>query len=293
MSGGIDLGSQFNFTSALPLDARDIVANLTARDAIASGIRYIGLKTFCLADKKTYQLQAGITNADWVDISSSYYLSTANALTALSGGGQTGATLASANINRFTTVAAVGDSAILPAAKAGLEIMIINDGANDMNIFPASTESIDALSANAAYSLSVDNKNVTFVCPVDGIWRSKAGGGGTGKPDLFGSTASPRIIGATGILSSNADMSTKSMDQIIFVQTSGSEIIVTANPRIQAGTVVGQRMRIFGTSSANYIVLQDGNGLSLAGGDSWYSFLGNMIELVWDGANWFETYRRG
>ena len=119
---GIVLGSQFSVQTALPLDDRDTVADNTARDAINSGRRYIGFKTFSIASLKTYQLQTGITNSDWVDISASTSLTTADTLTAFAGGGQASALALTAQINRVTTVATAGDSVKLPAATAGAQV---------------------------------------------------------------------------------------------------------------------------------------------------------------------------
>ena len=65
-----------------------------------------------------------------------------NGLVALAGGAQSGATAigtisgsGGATMNRFTTVATTGDSAILPAASPGLRYYVENAGANSMNIF--------------------------------------------------------------------------------------------------------------------------------------------------------------
>jgi len=62
----IPLGSNFQLNSQLPLDARTVVADITARDAIPSGQRYRGLTVYVLSDSTNYQLQAGITNGDWI-----------------------------------------------------------------------------------------------------------------------------------------------------------------------------------------------------------------------------------
>ena len=41
------------------------------------------------------------------------------------------------DLNEFTTVANDGDATTLPSAVGGKEVTIVNDGANDLNIFPA------------------------------------------------------------------------------------------------------------------------------------------------------------
>lgn len=44
------------------------MADTTARDAIASGVRYEGLTVYVVADATNYQLVGGITNGDWVEV---------------------------------------------------------------------------------------------------------------------------------------------------------------------------------------------------------------------------------
>ena len=65
----INVTSNFREKSAKPIEDKMVVADLTARDAIDSSERFEGLYTYSVADKKTYQLQGGITNGDWVDVS--------------------------------------------------------------------------------------------------------------------------------------------------------------------------------------------------------------------------------
>lgn len=64
---GIILGSNFTLNTALPLDDRAKVTDLTARDAILAGRRWQGMVVYVVADNKSYQLKAGVTNADWVE----------------------------------------------------------------------------------------------------------------------------------------------------------------------------------------------------------------------------------
>ena len=92
-----------------------------------------------------------------------------NGLTALAGGGQTGATLISRTFTRFTTVATTADSALLPAASAGLTYTVKNAGANSMNVFPNVGDAINALSANAAFAVAA-GKAAQFFCVVNGTW---------------------------------------------------------------------------------------------------------------------------
>jgi len=63
---GIPLGSQFDLTAAIPLDSRNVKADLTARDAIPSVARFEGLEVFVVSEQLKYRLEGGITNSHWV-----------------------------------------------------------------------------------------------------------------------------------------------------------------------------------------------------------------------------------
>ena len=67
---GIVLGSQFDMSAALALDSRLQQADLTARDAIPSGIRYEGMPVYVISEETTYFLKGGITNSDWEEVGS-------------------------------------------------------------------------------------------------------------------------------------------------------------------------------------------------------------------------------
>ena len=64
-------------------------------------------------------------------------------ITALAGGGQTGATQIAGQTARISTVATAGDSVMLPQAIPGLELLLINKGANAMQVYGYGTDTID------------------------------------------------------------------------------------------------------------------------------------------------------
>lgn len=66
----ISLSSNFDLVTSLPLDARFVRADTTARDAIPSLQRFEGLLVYVVGDTTLYQLQGGITNSDWVAVGS-------------------------------------------------------------------------------------------------------------------------------------------------------------------------------------------------------------------------------
>ncbi len=100
-------------------------------------------------------------------------LQAADALVAHAGGGQANALALTAIVNRVITVATAADSVVLPAAKQGMEITVINAAAaNAMNVYPASGELINALTADTALSVAA-NKTISFFCAVAGKWNSQ------------------------------------------------------------------------------------------------------------------------
>lgn len=107
-----------------------------------------------------------------VTVSGYFYDSAANAITAFAGGGQGSATQLAKGINRVTVVATAGDSVKLPVSVAGMHVVVINaDSADAMDVFPATGEAINALSANTAISVAA-NKTIAFFCAVAGTWNS-------------------------------------------------------------------------------------------------------------------------
>jgi len=75
-------------------------------------------------------------------------------VTAFAGGGQASATAITTSVVNVTTCATAGDSVKLPAAAAGLTVTIKNSGATALDIFPASSDSIDALAVNLAVRIA-------------------------------------------------------------------------------------------------------------------------------------------
>lgn len=92
-----------------------------------------------------------------------------NAVTAAVASTQAGGYPITAAVTRVTTVGTTGDSLLLPAAVAGEKRTVFNKGANSMDVFPASGDAINALSADAAYAVAA-TKGVIFHCVVTGTW---------------------------------------------------------------------------------------------------------------------------
>jgi hypothetical protein len=95
----------------------------------------------------------------------------ATTITAFATGGQASATALTAEINNVTTVATAGDSVKLPAAVAGKHIYIKNSGAAALDIFPASSDSIDALAINLAIRIQ-PGSSINFYAKDAIVWES-------------------------------------------------------------------------------------------------------------------------
>jgi hypothetical protein len=96
-------------------------------------------------------------------------------------------------------------------------------------------------------------------------------------------TAPNLITAADGVAVSNVGR------ELQFIAGDAAAVIVTANPRVGRGTVVGQELLIVGASDTNTVTLQNGNGLALNGAAVLGA--GASLLLMWDGAAWNETGR--
>lgn len=68
---GIELNSQFDVLTGLPLDGRTVAADITERNAIPALRRYEGLIVYVESAETNYQLVGGIDNANWEELSGS------------------------------------------------------------------------------------------------------------------------------------------------------------------------------------------------------------------------------
>lgn len=156
----------------------------------------------------------------------------------------------------------------------------------------ARTQIYDFLNNSAFLAEDLEKAIDRIVMMVQEIVAGTSSGGGNYTITIFGSVAAPRTIAAaTGFTFALSDMSITASEQVIFTSSAltAGEVTVTANPQIQAGTVLGQKMTLVGVSNADYIVLSTGSGLVLNG--DWKSTSGSVLDLRWNGTAWFETTR--
>lgn len=75
-----------------------------------------------------------------------------------SGSVQTTAANLTKDINNITSVTVNNSGVALPSAIPGMDILVLNNGANILNVFPKNNTKINSLATNAAYTLSSGDK---------------------------------------------------------------------------------------------------------------------------------------
>ena len=104
-------------------------------------------------------------------------------IVAFAGGGQTNATPITVQMARLLTVASIGDSIKLPPSSPGLEITVINHGANACQVFGSGTDVInDSPTATGVSQMTFSS--VLFFCTTAGSWYSEGLASGFGGPGL-------------------------------------------------------------------------------------------------------------
>jgi hypothetical protein len=88
------------------------------------------------------------------------------------GGGQGAATQLNTQTSRIITVATAADSVMLPPSTPGLELLVINHGANSMQVFGTSPDTIDD-QATATGVAQMANSLVIYTCATAGAWYTE------------------------------------------------------------------------------------------------------------------------
>lgn len=189
-----------------------------------------------------------------------------------------------------------------------LATLVINAGGTGFDLGPTTTELINA-AANAAASASAADASSSAATAAsaaadasDAAAAASAAAAAASAAiftiTIFGTVGVPKtIVDATGIVGATL-ISTTAIDQLIFVEgDSVGESDILAAIQIAAHTVVGARLRVIGANVANWILLENGNGLLLNG--AWRSAeddgsgtrYNNGLELFWNGSVWQELTR--
>jgi hypothetical protein len=140
-SGGMDIASGDSYA----INGTDVLVAATLGSGVtASSLTSVGTLTgLTLSGLIKRDVNAGITAGT----------------TQTQGGGQA----LTAEVNEVSTVANDDDTVVLPTAVAGLKIVIINNGANRLKIFPAASDNLGAGSNTALAGGVATGSNITFM----------------------------------------------------------------------------------------------------------------------------------
>lgn len=117
---------------------------------------------------------AGVIDGSQLDKALAYMygigtMSYANGITALAGGGRTGAPTVSEFLTSVDTVTSGNDSIQLPAALPGSVFVIQNNTATSMQVFANGSDTING-TAGATGVAQAGNKGAVYWCPKKGVW---------------------------------------------------------------------------------------------------------------------------
>jgi hypothetical protein len=184
----------------------------------------------------------------------------------------------------------------LPTLLEAGQTIIVNDDADGFEAGPTADEIEDAqanataAAASATAAATSASAASTSATAAASSASAAAASAASVAPTVFGSTGTPRaVVAGTGLTSGASHMSTTAQRQVIFVEGSGGAVDVSANPQIEAHTVVGAELRIIGTDDTNSVQFDNSDGLRLNGPAVLLD--GYILGLMWDGAAYLEIER--
>lgn len=185
-----------------------------------------------------------------------------NSITAFSGGGQSSAQALTSMLNRVATVAAQGDSVRLPASAPGLEIMVVNRGANSMQVFGAGTDTINGIATATGISQGV-NTAAVYTCAVAGNWEAPITSLWSTQPSVI--SASGAILPHTGhtYVVTKAGVAAMTLAAPTATTDDGIEITITSDTA-NAHTLTATGLLDTGTASVNLATFAANKGAGLA-----------------------------
>jgi hypothetical protein len=186
-----------------------------------------------------------------------------DSVTALAGGAKPG-TLITGQTVRVTTVASPADSISLPSAVAGLEIVIVNKGANAMQVFGLGTDTIDEVATATGVS-QMTNSVVIYTCTTAGKWYSEGlatGFGGTGLQTL---SFTPTVTAFAGGGQASATQLVSMINRVSTVTTQGDSVKLPPTSVGLAVTVVNKGInpvQVYGNGTETINGIATATGIS-------------------------------
>ena len=179
-----------------------------------------------------------------------FYESSSDNITAHAGGGQANAQQLYSEVNRITTVATAGDSVMLPPAvvnqgvtnQAGLTVLIINHGANPVQVFGNGTDTINDVATATGVS-QMQGSMTFFTCTSTGKWYTQGlGEGYSGSFATF--STKDNITAHAGGGQGSAVALTAMTNRITTVGTAGDSVILPAS-------VSGMQITVINAAASN------------------------------------------
>lgn len=151
--------------------------------------------------------------------------------------------------NVITTAASNPSGVTLPTATTGRRIVIVNKGANSVNVYPATGASIDALAANAAIALPVDDVMVfyassttkwysTYNLAIAPAGVTSFSAGTTGFTPSTATTGAVTLAGTLGTANGGTGLTTFTAANNAIYSTSASAVTAGTLPVLAGGTGV-------------------------------------------------------
>jgi len=206
-------------------------------------------------------------------------------ITAYAGGGQTNAFQLTCEVNLITTVATAGDSVKLPPAIQGLTIVVVNKGANPMQVFGSGTDTIDD-AASATGVTQMQWSEVIYSCGTNGKWYANGlGSGFAGAFPTLGSTdnitasaTQTQVAGTPLVTPLNRVVTVASAGNAVTLPVSKSGMVITvtnahATNSIQVFPGLGDAINALGANAAYSVAATKTVQLVCNSAGQWHTLL--------------------
>lgn len=191
--------------------------------------------------------------------------SATDTITAFAGGGQANAIPLTTEVSRITIVATPGDSVKLPPSVAGLSILVINHGANPMQVFGTGADKVNDQTATVGIS-QMQNSMCIYACATAGNWYSE--NTASGYSGSFQTFSAIDALTATGTNQGTALVVTAMQNRFTTVATSTGAIlpIAVAGMSVVIINAGANGLQVYGNGSDTINGIAGATGVTLAAG---------------------------
>jgi hypothetical protein len=169
-----------------------------------------------------------------------------DALTAHAGGGQSSALPLTGQTVRVSTVATAGDSVALPPSTPGMQIAVVNAGANNMQVYGAGTDTINGI-ATATGVIQAPNSTTTYFCAATGAWYSDGPSNAFSPTAGFSFSPYATIAANSGAAQSGATPLTATINMVTSAGSAYSVLLPVSVP--------GMYLDVYTTTATNTVAV--------------------------------------